>query len=37
MIDKEIDYSLNVFNAFKNYGTKNVFNGLNINVKSSSM
>lgn len=37
MIDKDIDYSLNVVNAFKNYGKKNVFNGLNINVMSSSM
>lgn len=37
MIDKETDYSLKIVNAFKNYGTQKVFNGLNINVMSSSM
>jgi len=37
MIDNEIQYDVQVINAFKSYGGHKVFNGLNMNVTSGSM
>jgi len=33
----EIKYDIKVTNAFKKYGQNNIFNGLNMAVKSGSM
>lgn len=37
MINDEIQYCVKVNNAFKSYGMYNVFNSLNMKVKSGSM
>uniref|UniRef100_A0A2S2Q9L0 ABC transporter G family member 23 n=1 Tax=Sipha flava TaxID=143950 RepID=A0A2S2Q9L0_9HEMI len=37
MINEDIQYEVQVKNAYKNYGEKNVFNGLNMKVTSGSI
>jgi len=37
MKEEKIKYDITVTNAFKKYGQNNVFNGLNMTVKSGSM
>lgn len=37
MEEETIKYDIKVTNAFKKYGQNNVFDGLNMSVKSSSM
>uniref|UniRef100_A0A2S2R5P6 Nod factor export ATP-binding protein I n=1 Tax=Sipha flava TaxID=143950 RepID=A0A2S2R5P6_9HEMI len=37
MINEDIQYEVQVTNAYKNYGANNVFNGLNMNVTSGSI
>lgn len=37
MREEIIKYDIKVINAFKKYGQNNVFNGLNMSVKSGSM
>lgn len=37
MISEDVQYEVQVTNAYKNYGEKNVFNGLNMKVRSGSM
>lgn len=35
--EEKIKYDITVTNAFKKYGQNNIFNGLNMTVKSGSM
>lgn len=37
MINEDMPYDVKVTSAFKSYGRKKVFNGLNMNVMSGSM